>query len=329
MINFSRINKLLLNEKSRIELVNIFKRKTSPENMILQGKLWSWIKEIETLIENNKSVKLEEIEYIVKDNAPSSLDELKELLNSELQGYSKHELYQSRITPNINEFSIGSTFYQGTHVQIGISFIDEEQVKARKNKNKSLTTGFYIDHATSILMCVEGSAKIGCWSLNEKLDVNRVPNKFIGKYNEEDIQKGGLFTVKGGKQGITFISVNKCAAFFIVQIMKDKSPIRLQFDSKNHELLGVIASDQETSRFQVATVALRALSKDKHTKILLPYIEHPNAYIRWHCAREIYLRDEKEAKVIFQKLQTDVSPMIRYSAKNCLRDLYGDSKCQK
>ena len=324
MRNIEHVRKLLSEEKTKLNLVDVYKDKKPPEEMISDGKFWPWVQEIETLLDENEGLNVEHVRKIVNTNLPNSINECKSLLESELEGYGKHELYQTRISPNISEFAIGATFYQGTNVQIGITFMDERHIRDRKDANKDITTGFYIDSATTILACIKGAAKIGCWTLDEKVDPQNIPEKFAGQYLESDIKQGETFTVEGGKSGITFVSADECAAFVIVQLIKDKCPVRLQFDSKAYNLLGVVASDQETSRFQVATVALRALSGSTDTEILKPYTKHSNSYIRWHCAREIYLRDSAAAKPIFEQLQQDVSPMISASATKCLQELYGE-----
>lgn len=324
MRDIGHINVLLSSKQEKLKLQDVYKDKMPPEKMILSGILWSWVQDIEKILLQRDGIQLEVIQNLIRKNLESSTLEFKQLIESELDGHNSNGLYMSRVHPNINEFAIGATLYTAEHLEIGISFLDEESIHTRKKTNKEKQTGFYIDASTVLLACIKGSAKLGCWTLGEPISEKNIPQKFEGNYKEIDISAGEVYTILGAKQGITFLSVDKQAAFIIVKINKGKSSVALQFDSKSYELLATVSTDPVTSRFQVATVALRALQGGEDVELLRHYLQHNNAYVRWHSAREIYLRDSVEAKSVFKQLSKDNSPMVRESANRCLNELYGE-----
>lgn len=324
MKNITYINELLSLKDERKKLVDAYKDTPPVEQRIKTGDFWPWVKEIEELLANDEEIPISKIQQIVHSNIESSALELSKLIHQELSNHKTHQLYMTRVHPNITEFAIGATLYLGVNVEIGITILDEQLVRTRKSNFKEKQTGFYIDASTTILACVDGSAKVGCWTSNEVLTEANIPQEFKGSYKESTLTKGKYFTIHAKKQGITFASVTKQAAMIIIKVIKNKSPIALQFDSKNFNLLAVVSSDHETSRFQVASVALRALDSAGDVDILKPYLKNKNSFIRWHTAREIYLRDENHGKAVFKELLNDINPMVRDSAQRCLNELYGD-----
>jgi len=322
--NIASINHLINLKDDKLKLVDVYKNTPPLEQTIKSGKFWPWVKEVEELLSSSEDIPMSRIQQIVHSNIDSSINSLTSLVKTELKNYNSHPLYMARIYPNINDFAIGATLYLGKHVEVGITTLDEELVKARKYKFKDKQTGFFIDASTTILACVNGSVQIGCWTSDETLSENNIPKKFKGTYEESTLQKGELFTIRGTEQGITFTSSDKQAAMIIIKIIKNKPPAALQFDSKSLSLIAVVSSDQASSRFQVASVALRALNNGGDIEILKPYLQHSNAFIRWHSAREIYLRDSAHGKTVFKELLNDRNPMVRDSALRCLNELYGD-----
>lgn len=320
MIDAEAVYERMQSESVKTDLHECFRGNPPFEEKLKSLDSFLVFESIDLIAKSSTEQRITDISNILRENYLTVSQDIVRMLIEELRAYCNSSMYISRLEPRVSDFSLGFTLYRGEKVEVSVMSLDDFSIKIRKKNLASKLTGFYIDSSSTIYCCLQGSFNIGMWTSNQIIDSDNICNKFDGTYNEFTLSEGNVLSQISSSQGITFLSASRKNVLLSVKILNNSASVAYQYDSKNNNLLSVVAADNASSRLQVASVALRRINQnyDLDIEILSLYLDHPNQFIRWHCAREIFLRNPSAAKSVFKALLSDSSDMIRESAKKCL-----------
>jgi hypothetical protein len=131
------------------------------------------------------------------------------------------------------------------------------------------------------MYCIQGEDDIEVYELIEPFDDDCEPEQeFKGKISLLKVTKGDVIVINSKINGLTFKGEKSNIAFFTITVKKDASFSRPQYCVDSKELLGVISSNHEASRIQVASIALRNLKPEIAAESIEHLSLHPNPYVR-------------------------------------------------
>ena len=140
---------------------------------------------------------------------------------------------------------------------------------------------------------------------------------------ERRLADGDILTVDGRHQ--TYVIEAARSNLFVLQasIALDQAPLSVEYDSSSHAFVGCSATGDGASRIQMIATLLRKLDCDAAFDALVPFLDHPDFFVRWHVMRELLGLDASAALPHLRRMaEADPHPDPRRTAKVVL-DRFG------
>jgi hypothetical protein len=101
------------------------------------------------------------------------------------------------------------------------------------------------------------------------------------------LEDGELLVCDGRYQ--SYVIEHASANLLILQatIKADQAPVSVEYDAVSHGYVGCSATSDVASRIQMISTLLRKLGDPRAYETIVPMLDHPDFFVRWHVMREL------------------------------------------
>jgi HEAT repeats len=211
----------------------------------------------------------------------------------------------------------GLLVFEDPRVSIAVGVSTAARLAAKKSGRRGPTSVGFTGQLTVLKFVHAGDAALSLWEAPPvTADFAAASAGTCVRTGERRLADGDILTIDGRCQ--TYVIEAARANLFVLQasIALDQAPLSVEYDSASLAFVGCSATDDGASRIQMIATLLRKLDCGAAFDALVPFLDHPDFFVRWHVMRELLGLDASAALPHLRRMaETDPHPDPRRTAR--------------
>ncbi len=219
-----------------------------------------------------------------------------------------------------SEIHNGLLVYEDMHVQVAAGVSQATQLAGKKIGKRGGSINFN-GQVTILKLVRAGGATLSFWEAppitGEFSAANPGTCRRVGARKVAD---GEVLVIDGRSQ--SYVIEHAAANILLLQaaIKTGQAPLSVEYDATTGAYLGCSAADDTDSRIQMMATLLRKLGGGEAAfAAIVPFLDHPRFFVRWHAMRELLGIDARAAQPRLAAMAArDPHPEVRTAAQATL-----------
>lgn len=211
----------------------------------------------------------------------------------------------------------GLLVFEDPRVSVAAGVSGAAQLAAKKSGPRGPTSVGFTGQLTVLKFVHAGAATLSLWEAPPvTADFAAGSAGTCVRTGERRLADGDILTVDGRRQ--TYVIEQARTNLFVLQasIAQDQAPLSVEYDSASHAFVGCSATGDGASRIQMIATLLRKLDCGAAFDALVPFLDHPDFFVRWHVMRELLGLDASAALPHLRRMaEADPHPDPRRTAQ--------------
>jgi hypothetical protein len=211
----------------------------------------------------------------------------------------------------------GLLVFEDPRVSIAAGVSAAAQLAAKKSGRRGPTSVGFTGQMTVLKFIHAGDATLSLWEAPPvTADFAAASAGTCVRTGERRLADGDILTIDGRHQ--TYVIEAARSNLFVLQasIALDQAPLSVEYDTASHAFVGCSATGDGASRIQMIATLLRKLDCDAAFEALVPFLDHPDFFVRWHVMRELLGLDASAALPHLRRMaEADPHPDPRHTAR--------------
>lgn len=231
------------------------------------------------------------------------------------------DIHQAQGQAIDNEAMQGLQMIDGQHFAVAVVVADPTSIVDKKRRNR--------DRATSVMMTPKdllvrfiraGGARVtlySCSPIDDQAPADRSMQCAPGR--TVSINDGDTLILRAGLDSFSIESSESVVCFAQAYAKHSTASVMPEFDSRTRNLIGLSATNDKASRIQMMTTILRLFGHERAFDTAVPFVAHPDYFVRWYVMRELIVIDPERARPLVEAMAVDdPHPQVRSTAARTL-----------
>lgn len=257
-----------------------------------------------------------------------SEDLVNAVIRRERDACSKNAYYGSNFQPIDGSFFTGIVLATTDDFTAMVLALNGNEIETAKHREEGDVRTISFAGTPSFLKFYKGrGVSLKIWEIDEFDDHSDLAKEAPKPRLTQTLEgaDGRSYRFKANESFEYVAEAGANALLLQVQMHNAGAPLALEFDYDDGHLVGASSPDQEPTRLQMLTTALRIFGRTDAFEQMVELLEYPSHFVRWHAMRECIGLDSQRALPHLLKMsKTDPQPSVRRAAVATLNQFYSE-----